>query len=92
MSDFLEKDNILQRVWTARRLPGSNFRLQQSCSANLRARSKFDTASLKQVIANWLVNMRRTCSKLVVSNSLQAIAKTEYADKSRIRPPRQPTS
>ncbi|GBM43478.1 hypothetical protein AVEN_9439-1 [Araneus ventricosus] len=38
------------------------------------------SASLKQVIANDEVNTRRTCSKLVASNSLQTIEKTEYAD------------
>ncbi|GBO31235.1 hypothetical protein AVEN_129773-1 [Araneus ventricosus] len=41
--------------------------------------------TLKQVIANEEVTTRRTCSKLVASNSLQTIAKTEYADEPQIR-------
>ncbi|GBL80323.1 hypothetical protein AVEN_92240-1 [Araneus ventricosus] len=44
-------------------------------------------ASLKQLIANELVTTRRTCSKLVASNTLQTIAKTEYADEPHIRTP-----
>ncbi|GBM37505.1 hypothetical protein AVEN_224391-1 [Araneus ventricosus] len=37
------------------------------------------SASLKQVCRSNEVTTRRTCSKLVTSNSLQTIARTEYA-------------
>ncbi|GBN25382.1 hypothetical protein AVEN_242051-1 [Araneus ventricosus] len=73
--------------------PESNFILQQSCSnLALQAYSKFDTAkaSLKQVFVNDEVTTRRTCSKLVASNSLQTIAKIEYADEPQIRTPDNP--
>ncbi|GBM24162.1 Uncharacterized protein K02A2.6 [Araneus ventricosus] len=68
-----------------------NFSLQQSCSASLQPCRKFDRAKLQvhnktaapQVNANDVVTTRRTCSKLVASNS----SKTEYADEPRIRAP-----
>ncbi|GBM72779.1 hypothetical protein AVEN_201557-1 [Araneus ventricosus] len=40
---------------------------------------------MKQVIVNEVVTTRRTCSKIVASNSLQTTAKTENADEPQIR-------
>ncbi|GBO16491.1 hypothetical protein AVEN_73603-1 [Araneus ventricosus] len=59
-------------------------------SASLQQVSHCKSASLKQVTANELVTSRRTCSRLVTSNTLQTIAKTEYADKPQIRSPDNP--
>ncbi|GBN53149.1 hypothetical protein AVEN_128441-1 [Araneus ventricosus] len=58
--------------------------------ARLQQVSHGKSENLKQVIANELVTTCRTCYKLVASNSLQTIAKTEYADKPRIRHPDNP--
>ncbi|GBN51878.1 hypothetical protein AVEN_80680-1 [Araneus ventricosus] len=59
--------------------PDSNFSLQQSCS-NLALQICHDkSGSLKQACRSDEVTTRRTCSKFVTSNSLQTIAKTEYA-------------
>ncbi|GBM57339.1 hypothetical protein AVEN_34436-1 [Araneus ventricosus] len=57
--------------------PDSNFSLQQVRHGK--------SASLKQVIANDEVTSRRTCNMLVASDSLQTIAKAEYADEPCIR-------
>ncbi|GBN91486.1 hypothetical protein AVEN_272713-1 [Araneus ventricosus] len=75
--------------------PYSNFSLQQVCSnlalqaynlaTSLARQDRKFTTRLQQVNANELVTTRQACHKFVTSNSLQTIAKIEYADKPRIR-------
>ncbi|GBM53415.1 hypothetical protein AVEN_73444-1 [Araneus ventricosus] len=55
-------------------------------SASLRQECKLET-SLKQVNANEIVTTRQTCHKLVMSNSMQTIVKTEYEDNLGFEPP-----
>ncbi|GBL80004.1 hypothetical protein AVEN_97499-1 [Araneus ventricosus] len=67
----------------------SKYALTQSCPASTSLQQIWHgkSASWKQVIANELVTTRRTFSKLVASNTVQTIAKTEYADEPQIRSP-----
>ncbi|GBM39958.1 hypothetical protein AVEN_43351-1 [Araneus ventricosus] len=69
--------------------PHSNFSLQQACSSLATSLTRQDRkfTRLPQVNANEEVTTRGTCSKLVASNSLKTIAKTEYADERWIRAP-----
>ncbi|GBM95626.1 hypothetical protein AVEN_256425-1 [Araneus ventricosus] len=62
--------------------PDSNFSLQLSLT---RQECKLETSYCKRRVTTC-----RTCSKLVASNSLQTIAKTEYADEPQIRTPDNP--
>ncbi|GBM96105.1 hypothetical protein AVEN_200411-1 [Araneus ventricosus] len=80
------------------RIPDSNFSLQQSCINLALQICSFQqvwhgkSASLKRVIANDEVITRQTFSKLVASNSLQTIAKSEYVDEPQIETPENPLS